>query len=421
MYPHGLRALASRDFRALWCAAIVSSSGTQMQLAALGWVVAILTDSATKVGLIAFAGVIPLVVLSPIGGSLADRFPRRPLLLVVQTVQAAQAVTLWITWMSGVRSFWLLFALALIGGMTAALTAPVWQAFLPSLVPRRDLQNAVMLNSTQFNVAKAMGPVLAGILLVNTAGAGWCFLFNALSFGFVIVVLLTIRRGDALHAEARRASFWRDFVEGARYVRREPALRTAIGISGFMAFVGQPVVPLLPVVALEMFDASALQFGVLAGSFGVGAIVGAVLTGWLDGRRVPSGILAIGSTVYAISIVALGISPGFAFGMVAVAAVGAGFLTVIATNNSAIQHLSTDQMRGRVVGIWFTTFGICNPLGVVLQGVLADAVGIRPVLVVDGVLLAGFFAWIRASRRARRLDSDEALRHVGAGVTALPP
>ena len=100
--------------------------------------------------------------------------------------------------------------------MTAALTAPVWQAFLPSLVPRRDLQNAVMLNSTQFNVAKAMGPVLAGILLVNTAGAGWCFLFNALSFGFVIVVLLTIHRGDALHAEARRASFWRDFVEGAR-------------------------------------------------------------------------------------------------------------------------------------------------------------------------------------------------------------
>ena len=204
-------------------------------------------------------------------------------------------------------------------------------------------------------------------------------------------------------------------------MRREPALRTAIGISGFMAFVGQPVVPLLPVVALEMFDASALQFGVLAGSFGVGAIVGAVLTGWLDGRRVPSGILAIGSTVYAISIVALGISPGFAFGMVAVAAVGAGFLTVIATNNSAIQHLSTDQMRGRVVGIWFTTFGICNPLGVVLQGVLADAVGIRPVLVVDGVLLAGFFVWIRASRRARRLDSDEALRHVGASVTALPP
>jgi MFS family permease len=421
VYPHGLRALASRDFRALWCAAIVSSSGTQMQLAALGWVVALLTESATKVGLIAFAGVVPLVVLSPVGGSLADRFPRRPLLLVVQSVQAAQAVTLWITWVAGVRSFWLLFVLALVGGMTAALTAPVWQAFLPSLVPRRDLQNAVMLNSTQFNVAKALGPVLAGVLLVNTAGAGWCFLFNALSFGLVLLVLVTIHHGETLQVQRRGATFWRDFVVGARYVRREPGLRTAIGVNAFMAFVGQPVVPLLPVVALEMFDASALQFGVLAGSFGIGAIVGAVLTGWLDGRRMPSGILAIGSTIYAISVVALGLSPAFAFGMVAVAAMGAGFLTVIATNNSAIQHLSSDEMRGRVAGIWLTSFGIFNPLGVVLQGVLADAVGIRPVLVVDGVLLAGFFAWIRASRRARRLDSDEALRHVGSSVTALPP
>ena len=204
-------------------------------------------------------------------------------------------------------------------------------------------------------------------------------------------------------------------------MRRAPGLRTAIGISAFIGFVGQPVVPLLPVVALEMFDASALEFGVLAGSFGVGAIGGAVLTGWLDGRRVPSGILAIGSTVYAISVVALGISPGFAFGLVAVAAMGAGFLTVVATNNSTIQHLSSDEMRGRVVGIWFTSFGICNPLGVVVQGVLADAIGIRWVLVVDGVLLACFFVWIRLTRRTRRLDSDEALRHVDAGATTFDP
>jgi MFS family permease len=420
VYPHAVRAFASRDFRILWCAAVVSSSGSHMQLAALGWVVALLTESATKVGLIAFAGVVPLVVLSPIGGSLADRLPRRRLLLVMQTLQLAQAVTLWVTWIAGVRSFWLLFVLAFLGGVTAALTAPVWQAFIPSLVPRRDLQNAVMLNSTQFNVAKALGPLVAGILLVDTAGAGWCFLLNALSFGLVLVALVTIHRGDAVPEHAARSGFWRDFVEGARYVRREPGLRTAISVNSFMAFVGQPVVPLLPVVALDMFDASAVQFGVLAGSFGVGAILGAVLTGWLDGRRVPSGILAIGSTVYALSIAALGISPGFAAGVVAVAAMGTGFLTVIATNNSAIQHLSSDDMRGRVVGIWLTSFGIFNPIGVLAQGAIADAVGIRTVLVVDGVLLAAYFTWIRVSGRVRLLDSDEALRHVDATATITP-
>jgi MFS family permease len=420
VYPHAVRAFASRDFRVLWCAAVVSSSGSHMQLAALGWVVALLTESATKVGLIAFAGVVPLVVLSPVGGSLADRLPRRRLLLVMQTLQLAQAVTLWVTWIAGVRSFWLLFVLAFLGGVTAALTAPVWQAFIPSLVPRRDLQNAVMLNSTQFNVAKALGPVVAGILLVDTAGAGWCFLLNALSFGLVLVALVTIHRGDAVPEHGTHSGFWRDFVEGARYVRREPGLRTAISVNSFMAFVGQPVVPLLPVVALDMFDASAVQFGVLAGSFGVGAILGAVLTGWLDGRRVPSGILAIGSTVYALSIAALGISPGFAAGIVAVAAMGTGFLTVIATNNSAIQHLSSDDMRGRVVGIWLTSFGIFNPIGVLAQGAIADAVGIRTVLVVDGVLLAAYFTWIRVSGRVRLLDSDEALQHVDATTTITP-
>ena len=122
-------------------------------------------------GLIAFIGVLPLVVLSPVGGSLADRYPRRKVLLVTQTVQMAQAVALWVTWAAGVRSFWLLFVLAGLGGVTAALNAPVWQAFIPSLVPRRDLPNAVMLNSTQFNIAKAFGPVVAGMLLVDTAGA----------------------------------------------------------------------------------------------------------------------------------------------------------------------------------------------------------------------------------------------------------
>ena len=163
-----------------------------------------------------------------------------------------------------------------------------------------------------------------------------------------------------------------------------------------------------------MYDATALQFGVLAGAFGVGAIFGAVLTGWLDGRRVPSGILGVGAAVYAVSIVALGASPAFAFGVVAVVGIGAGFLTVIATNNSAIQHLSSDAIRGRVIGIWLTSFGIFNPLGVLAQGVLADAIGIRTVLIIDGVLLGAFFTWMRTSRRLRTLDTDEALRHVAA-------
>ncbi len=416
-WPYSLRAFASRDFRLLWVGAVVSSSGSQMQLAALGWVVALLTESATRVGLIAFAGVVPLVVLSPIGGSIADRFPRRKVLLVTQSIQMVQAFTLWATWAAGARSYWLLFALAAVGGVTAALNAPVWQAFIPSLVDRRALPNAVMLNSTQFNISKALGPVAAGLLLVNTAGASWCFLVNALSFASVLVALLAMRgKGPAATAPVSgRGGYVADFREGLAYVRREPGLRTTIGINGFTAFVGQPIVPLIPVIALEMFDASALEYGVLAGALGVGAIAGAVVTGRLDGRRLPSEILGFGFALYACFVIALGLAPGLVVGVVMMAGVGAGFLILIATNNSCIQHLSSDAMRGRVIAIWLTTFGIFNPLGVVLQGVAADRFGIRPVLVVDGIVLLVFLARTARSGRLRHLDTEEAIAHLTVG------
>ena len=416
-WPHALRSFASRDFRLLWSAAIVSSSGTQMQLAALGWVVALLTESAARVGLIAFAGVIPLVILSPVGGSFADRFPRRKVLLITQTVQMIQAFVLWGTWTAGLRSFWLLFALAMVGGITAALNAPVWQAFIPSLVPRRDLPNAVMLNSTQFNISKALGPVVAGILLVSTAGASWCFLLNAFSFAFVLVALLSMHgpAPAAVAPAAARGGYWRDFREGLAYVRREPGLRTAIGTNAFTAFVSQPIVPLIPVIALEMFDATAVQYGLLASAFGVGAILGAAVLGRFDGRRLPSAILATGLVVYSGFVVVLGLAPTFLAGLGALVGVGAGFLMVIATNNSCIQLLSSDAMRGRVMGIWLTSFGLFNPLGVLVQGVLADAIGIRLVLVIDGVLLAAFLAWSGATRRLRRLDTEEATANLNVG------
>jgi len=388
-----------------------------MQLAALGWVVALLTQSAAKVGLIAFAGVIPLVILSPIGGSIADRFPRRKVLLITQTVQMFQAFVLWATWVGGLRSFWLLFVLAMIGGITAALNAPVWQAFIPSLVPRRNLPNAVMLNSTQFNISKALGPVVAGLLLVNTAGASWCFLLNALSFAFVLVALLSMH-GPVVGAQAPASAhngYWSDFKVGLAYVRREPGLRTAIGTNAFTAFVSQPIVPLIPVIALEMFDATAVQYGLLASAFGLGAIIGAVLLGRFDGRRLPSAILVMGLVVYAGFVIVLGLAPTFAAGLVALVGVGAGFLMVIATNNSCIQHLSSDAMRGRVMGIWLTSFGLFNPLGVLVQGVLADAIGIRWVLVTDGVLLVGFLAWSGATHRLRHLDTAEATANLNVG------
>ncbi len=399
--PNGLRALRSRDYRVFWCAALVSSVGSHMQLAALGWVVAVLTGSAAKVGLVAFATTVPLVVLSPVAGSLTDRIPRRRMLLATLGVQTVQAATLGVTWALGVREYWLIVVLALVGGVGTAFNGPVFQAFVPELVPRADLPNAVMLNSAQFNVAKALGPMAAGVLLVDTVGASWCFLANAVSFGAVMIAVAAIREGRHPPPVAVHAGFWRDFVEGARHVRRSPGLRTAIGMNCLIAAVGQPLVPLIPVVALRLYHADSVTYGVLAGALGVGAVLGAVVAGRLDGRWRPSRILTWGLFFYAAFTAFVATAGSLGVGLVAVTGAGAGFLVIIAVDNSCIQTLAREPWRGRVIGIWLMCYGLAYPVGVLVQGWLADRIGLRTLLLADAAILTvvtGVLVWRRALR-----------------------
>lgn len=407
--PNGLRALRSRDYRVFWGAALVSSVGSHMQLAALGWVVAVLTGSAAKVGLVAFATTVPLVVLSPVAGSLTDRIPRRRMLLATLAVQTLQATALAVTWAVGLREYWLLVVLALLGGVGTAFNGPVFQAFVPELVPRADLPNAVMLNSAQFNVARALGPMAAGVLLVDTVGASWCFLVNAVSFGAVMAAVVAIREGRHPPPSSSHAGFWSDFVEGARHVGTSPGLRTAIGMNCLVAAVGQPLVPLIPVVALRLYDADSVSYGVLAGALGVGAVLGAVVAGRLDGRWRPSRILVWGMVGYAAFVAFVASAGTLGVGLVAVTGAGAGFLVVIATDNSCIQTLAREPWRGRVIGIWLTAYGLAYPVGVLVQGWLADRIGLRPLLLGDAVILAGVTAWLAARRTLRSVDVEAEL------------
>ena len=354
-------------------------------------------------------------MLSPVAGSLTDRYPRRYLLLATMALQTVQATALFVTWVAGVREFWLIFGLALLGGIATGLNGPVFQAFVPELVPRKDLPNAVMLNSAQFNVAKALGPIAAGLLLVNTAGAAYCFLLNAASFAVVMVAVAMIHEGRVPPPAVPSDGYWQDFVQGSRHVLHEPGLRTAIGMNAFVALVGQPLVPLIPVVALELYDADSVQYGVLAGALGIGAIAGAVLTARLDGRWVPSRILTFGLFLYAAFTCFVAVSGSLNVGLVAITGAGAGFLVVIATNNSSIQGLAREPWRGRVIGIWLTAYGIAYPVGVLIQGVLADAVGVRTVLVADAVVLAVGTGILVVRRTLRAIDTDEAIAALNVG------
>jgi MFS family permease len=407
--PRSVRALAFHDFRVFLTGAIGSSIGNNMQLTALLWVVAVTTRSASKVTLIAFITVVPLLLLGPLGGALADRFPRRRLLLVTQTLSMLQAFALWGVWESGVASYWVMFGLSLAGGVFIALNVPAWQSIVPELVPREFLQNAITLNSVQFNVARAAGPMLAG-LLIAWVGAGICFLINALSFVLVLVALLLITSADTApgEPESEHPGVLAGFRESVRYLRAQPGLQVAIGTHAAFALLGAPVVQLIPVLSVEVLDVGSAAYGLLLGSFGVGAVAIAFVIGSFDERVLPSRLLAGGLALTAVSVVGLGLSPGLVVGVLFMVAFGASYVTVVAIDHSTIQALSDDHIRGRVTSLWLMTFGTGFPLGTILMGVIADVVGVRAVLVAAGALVALVLAGVAALGLLPAIDPETA-------------
>jgi MFS family permease len=387
--PRSLRALSFHDFRVFWVGAIGSSIGNNMQLAALLWVVAVATRSASKVTLIAFITVVPLLLLGAVGGALADRFPRRRLLLVTQTLLMIQAFALWALWEVGLGSYWVLFTVSLVGGVLIALNIPAWQSIVPELVPRSFLQNAVTLNSVQFNVARAVGPMLAGVLIA-WVGAGICFLINALSFVLVLIALLLMTSADTApqQPDGERPGVFAGFKESVRYLRNERGLQVAIGTHAAFALLAAPVVQLIPVLSVEVLDVGSEAYGLLLGSFGVGAVAIAFVIGSLDERVLPSRLLGGGLALTSLAVLGLGLAPGLAVGVLFMLAFGASYVTVVAIDHSTIQALSDDHIRGRITSLWLMTFGTGFPLGTILMGVIADVVGVRAVLVAAGILVA---------------------------------
>lgn len=403
--PRSLRALGFRDFRLFSSGAVGSSIGNNMQLAALAWVVAVTTHSAVKVTLIAFVLISPLLVLGPVGGALADRFPRRRLLLVTQSALMVQAFALWAAWTSGHGSYWVLFGISLVGGILIALNTPAWQSIVPELVPREYLQNAITLNSTQFNVARAVGPMLAGLLIAHV-GAGICFLLNAFSFVLVLAALAAMSaRPPVDRGEPReRTGVVAGFFESVRYLRSQPGLRVAIGTHASFALLAAPVVQLIPVLAVEVLHVGPEAYGVLLGAFGIGAIALALVLGSVDQRVPPSRLLGGGLVLAVVAVLGLGLAPGLVVGVAFMVVFGASYLTVVAIDHNAIQALSDDRIRGRVTSLWLMTFGTFYPLGTILQGVIADALGVRAVLVGSAVLMAVVLGFVIARRLLPSID-----------------
>lgn len=409
-----LAALRQRDFAVFWTGALLSNTGTFMQVVAVPYALYQITESAAWVGAASFMQLFPAVLLGPLAGSLADRFPRRQVLLVTQSLLAVLALALWGLWGAGVRSPWAIVGVIGLMGVVMGINIPSWQAFVADLVPRHLLLNAVTLNSAQFNGARAVGPALGGVVIA-AFGVGTAFLVNAVSFVAVIVALLAVRTRPP-RPERQPGGVRQQFLAALRYTRGQPALVTAVLVVSAVSLLAFPVLALGAVLASDVFGVGAAGFGVMNAAFGGGALVGAWLVGTWGGSLSRGALAGLSLAVLGASLAGVGASPWFALAVVLLGCAGAGFLGLVSTLNTTVQLIVPDAMRGRVMALYVMGFTGAAPIGSLLQGWIADLVGIRATVVAAGTILLVVMAWTWLRGRLARLDADS-----GEAEGGLPP
>jgi len=388
-----------------WIGAAVSQVGSLMQSAALAWIVASETHSALRTTLITLATLAPIVLLGPWAGALADRQDRRVMLLWCTVLGLLQGLATWIAWISGAHGYLTLFSLSLMLGVLTAITSPSWQSFLADLVPPDALQNAVMLNSTQVNLARAIGPMLAGLIIAHT-GPAWCFMLNVVSFFATLWALVSIPKLPERHRSSGDTGIIEGFRIALQHTRERRGLASAIIAHFVFATVAIPVTSLTPIIAVTVLHRGAGSYGLLAGAIGIGAIIGAMVMGTID-RRVPPSRLLIGGTILGvIGLSFLAFTRHLAWALPLLGLYGIAYLSFTSINLSTIQRLSHPRIRGRVASLWMMSYGIGLPTGLVVQGVLADRWGVRTMLGIDAVLLGVAAVVAMVSRGLDPMDRD---------------
>jgi MFS family permease len=380
-------ALTFRDFRLLWFGALVSSIGTWMQKVAQAWLIVTLTGTASAffLGLDAFLGELPILLFTLIGGVVADRWNRRHLLLMSQCVQMAAAFTLALLVYTDAVHIWLILALSSVTGIAQAFGGPAYQSLIPSLIPKEHLPNAIALNSIQFNLARVIGPLVAGAAL-TAFGMVACFGLNGVSFLFVIAAIAALH---VAHTPAATAERMRDQLAGGlRYVRNHPQLVTLTSLGFISAFLGLPLLTFLPIITKDVFQQDVglyTQFMTLAGA---GAVAGALTVAWVGKHRHMGRLLLIMQALLGLTAISFSLSKVIWLSQLLLFLGGAMLVTCFSLTTSLVQLLAPQELRGRVVSIYMVAFRGGSPLGGLISGWLVTALGSAPlVLALNGALL----------------------------------
>jgi len=377
--------LRVRNYRLYFIGQVVSVSGSWMQRIAQSWLVLQLhvPNAGVALGLVSALQFLPMLLFGAYGGVLADRLDKRRLLMATQTVMGLLALVLGVLTLGRVVQLWMVYTLALLLGVVTAFDNPGRQSFVMEMVGRRQVTNAVSLNSAVFTGARVVGPAVAG-LLISVVGTGWCFVVNAVSFGAVVAALLAMdpARLQRVQAPARARG---QLVEGLRFVLSRPDLRTPLALLAIVGTLALNFNVLLPLLARDTFHGGAWTYGLLFSVLGVGSLAGALFTA---GRREPSAGRILGSLVlFGLFMLAAAAAPTLPLEMAALAPMGIAALVFQTSTNSLLQLRSEPALRGRVMALYAVVFIGTTPFGAPIVGWVAQQHGARAAFVLGAAAI----------------------------------
>jgi MFS family permease len=390
------RALRHRNFRLFWSGAFLSNTGTWMQAVAQGWLVLHLSNSPFWLGMDGFMATAPGLLLTLAGGVFADLMDRRKLLIYTQAVAGVAAIILGILVLTQVVHVWMVLCLSFVTGCCLALAGPSYMALVFDLVGHEDLANAVALNSTQFQLARVLGPVAAGVGF-KLFGLAGCFIANGISFVFVVIAMMMVKfnrpgAGDSTPPRSmkQKGVFVADLVAGLRYVAGRPRVLMLLIIAAVTSLFGAPYIYMTPVFARDIFHLGETGLAVLMGMAGAGALVGALFLAYLGDFRRKGWFVLGGVLAFALCLIGFSLSTHFGLSLVFLFALGFGIVCSVAVTNTLLQKLVTDEMRGRVMSMFMLSFIGAMPIGNLIAGVASHRFGVQRTLAAGGLIIAIF-------------------------------
>jgi len=408
--------LRDLNYRLFWIGGLISNTGRWFQSVAVPAVIWSLTESPAWVGFTGFSRMAPMALVSPIAGALADRYDRRKLLLVTQSLQALATLLLMVSWIAGIRNPSVYTGLSALAGVFGGLNLPGWKAFVSDLVPRERLLNAITLNSMQFNASRMFGPALAGITIAAT-GPGWAFFINFVSFGAVLLALLFIRTSTRPAGQPEPFAPMRDFIETVHWIRSHAGIRQAIVTVGVIGLLGMPLQVLAIVFAEDVFDGGERAYGWMLTMMGIGAVATGPFIAGRGSAINRSRLQSAAFVVYIFGLTTFALAPNLIVAFAAMAFIGSAHLTSASVLNTTVQVQVPEARRAKVLSVHMMVVTLSSPVGQLVLGQVMSRITPRVTVIASSMLMALAAAMFIGFGRLQPLDDhavqDDALAAPG--------